>query len=465
MLNNCSSCNVVKVINGDHYGDQEVVLGVGWTILFLAQRLKKLYQAFEVALRLQRSAYKISFLPNFCQLKWSAQLAAGERQENQRANPTSHKPENQTAAAATSQPILTTSCQPRSCKISFVCCNPFKIMSSKKISLEPDVTVVVGSGENQQEFQCYGVILASASPVLDAMLSSGMSESTSRRIEFPNKDPEEWKLFERCIDPAGASLINFDYVGHDDNEFLNESTARMLVANYFHELAMEQYLKKCDDILYPEVVKEAKLSKVIDLLAFSNKYNLSSTRKYAEKVVAKMLEKFCWGLGGTYQFDLLTVEKLVEAIRPFKLREIERSAKKPRTDGVSKGILDSCDFPNLWGQISSVVTDDLSVLPLEEVNRDRSFSRIVYYALQRNHESMVKELNRISAKLIGSKTRCGVKIDNDTMCFKNETVNYPELSPRRVFSKHFVVLQAELSHLMQYQVNSPAGTSSKMARI
>lgn len=48
------------------------------------------------------------------------------------------------------------------------------------MSRAPNVTVVVGSGDNAREFQCYGAILAPASPVLDAMLSSGMKESENK---------------------------------------------------------------------------------------------------------------------------------------------------------------------------------------------------------------------------------------------------------------------------------------------
>ena len=66
-------------------------------------------------------------------------------------------------------------------------------MNSTKLlkSQAPDVTVVVGSGAAAREFQCYGAILADASPVLDAMLGSGMKECEQKRIEFPDKDPEE----------------------------------------------------------------------------------------------------------------------------------------------------------------------------------------------------------------------------------------------------------------------------------
>jgi hypothetical protein len=62
-------------------------------------------------------------------------------------------------------------------------------MNSTKLlkSQAPDVTVVVGSGAAAQEFQCYGVILAAASPVVDAMLRSGMKECEQKRTSFQIK--------------------------------------------------------------------------------------------------------------------------------------------------------------------------------------------------------------------------------------------------------------------------------------
>ena len=60
--------------------------------------------------------------------------------------------------------------------------------------MPPDVTVVVGTGDNQQEFECYKTVLSFASQYLDAMLSNDMVENSTSRIEFPDKDPEEWKI-------------------------------------------------------------------------------------------------------------------------------------------------------------------------------------------------------------------------------------------------------------------------------
>jgi hypothetical protein len=142
----------------------------------------------------------------------------------------------------------------------------------KRISQPPDVTVVVGSGRSKQRFECYSALLSAASPVLDAMLSSGMKEGMKRRIKFAKKDPEVWSLFLECIDPAGAFLaqrmdgwnycdyydllkVETDYRDGEEAEasgekssILNRSNVRSLVP-LFHELQMDKYLEKCDHIL------------------------------------------------------------------------------------------------------------------------------------------------------------------------------------------------------------------------
>ena len=85
-------------------------------------------------------------------------------------------------------------------------------------SMPNDVTVVVGAGENQQEFECYNykVVLSIASPYLDAMLSNEMVENSTSRIEFPDKDPEEWKILygymtrDTDINEGNAQMRKYD---------------------------------------------------------------------------------------------------------------------------------------------------------------------------------------------------------------------------------------------------------------
>ena len=103
--------------------------------------------------------------------------------------------------------------------------------------------MVVGSGAEKKEFHCHGVILAAASPYIDAMLSSRMKEAETRHIEFPDKNPEGWTLVMKCMDPANATLLP----GNEESP-LDESNVAEL-GPWFHELQIDNYLSVCDSIL------------------------------------------------------------------------------------------------------------------------------------------------------------------------------------------------------------------------
>lgn len=94
--------------------------------------------------------------------------------------------------------------------------------------------------------------LAANSPVLDAMLGSGMKEFQQKRIEFPENDPEEWKTILRCLDTKSAFL--FDHLPDDrfdqyTDYQVNNLNVRTFVP-WFHELQMVKYLDRCSGILY-----------------------------------------------------------------------------------------------------------------------------------------------------------------------------------------------------------------------
>eukprot|EP00956_Cyclotella_meneghiniana_P023075 scaffold44423_cov48-Cyclotella_meneghiniana.AAC.1 len=156
--------------------------------------------------------------------------------------------------------------------------------ATKKIkSHEPDVTVVVGNvdDKSKREFLCYSAQLAHASPVLDAMLSSGMME-----------DPKEWAIILECIDPAGGILFDrlddSRWYKAEDDEAINLRNARYFVY-WFHELQMDAYLLRCDKIMalhasaVCEISPEASISveqkmELLELLSFSTMFNLPNTQ-------------------------------------------------------------------------------------------------------------------------------------------------------------------------------------------
>ncbi len=76
-------------------------------------------------------------------------------------------------------------------------------------SQQPDVVVVVGSGEwgNKQEFECYKLLLCYHCEYLDTMLSHQTKENETSRIELPDKDPEKWKVFHEFIDPPTIATV------------------------------------------------------------------------------------------------------------------------------------------------------------------------------------------------------------------------------------------------------------------
>jgi hypothetical protein len=102
---------------------------------------------------------------------------------------------------------------------------------------DPDVTVAVGSGVTLQEFKCYRVVLSIASDLFDTMLSDAGNIHDDVRIEFPKKDPEEWKVFYSFIDPATSrsARISTENVG--------------MLVHWFYEFKMDDLLNECDRIL------------------------------------------------------------------------------------------------------------------------------------------------------------------------------------------------------------------------
>jgi hypothetical protein len=64
--------------------------------------------------------------------------------------------------------------------------------------MEPDLTVVVGG----VEFYHYKSMLCDICPLIDTMLSVKMKESNESRVEFPDKNPDNWLLVYKMLDHA-----------------------------------------------------------------------------------------------------------------------------------------------------------------------------------------------------------------------------------------------------------------------
>ena len=99
---------------------------------------------------------------------------------------------------------------------------------------QPDVIVKVGD----QEYEHYSVLLCAASPYFDTMLSIDMRERLSGRIEFVDKDPNDWEALLPFLEPHAPSLTL--------------PTIQQLLP-WFHQLQMERLLEESDQFLKKKV--------------------------------------------------------------------------------------------------------------------------------------------------------------------------------------------------------------------
>ena len=142
-------------------------------------------------------------------------------------------------------------------------------------SQPPDVIVAVGQGNNKIEFECYKYALCCNSEYFDTMLSLPMKENETSRIDLPDKDPEEWKVFYEFIDPSTSLLAEVTY------------EKAMLMAPWFHEYQMDVLLAKCDDILHHKIVSDdndlkiGNLKTLLDTCDFCDSFSLKQSLEKA----------------------------------------------------------------------------------------------------------------------------------------------------------------------------------------
>jgi hypothetical protein len=177
--------------------------------------------------------------------------------------------------------------------------------SRRRIS-EPDLTIVVGG----REFLHHSVLLCLASEYFDRMLSSDTRESRTRRIEFPDGDPEEWVRFCRYLEPRSLFTATTFPVDEEDAEGL---------LPWFHLFGMTNLLQECDErlsISSPKFLDDGLndsdylRSTMTDILVWAETattYGLSETLDTMMKELNKAVNDFP---------EIITME-ILESMRPF----------------------------------------------------------------------------------------------------------------------------------------------------
>lgn len=134
---------------------------------------------------------------------------------------------------------------------------------------DPDVEVLVGNSL----FRHHSLILCYASEYFDCMLSSGMQEAQTKRIEFRDKNPDEWRIVYKFFEPRSHE---------SDAAIKGISTTNKFLVQWFHMFNMNKLLVECDDVLSKELTSSRSsqaMSYHIEWLSFAHLYNLRMTQR------------------------------------------------------------------------------------------------------------------------------------------------------------------------------------------
>ena len=252
-----------------------------------------------------------------------------------------------------------------------------RTMDSVQLRFQPpDVRVAVGRGDARQDFECYKAVLASASPYFDAMFCADMREKSSGFVEFPDKDPEEWKLFYQFVSPG---------------QVLNVSEENVLtLAPWFHEFQMEACLGECDEIISTIVKKISKkkdsfwqnkgrgesaleerkvaFNRIIDLLCFTCKCDFEKSQGKAEFTLKHLMAKLHRETADL--FNIGVIQKLLDLTLPLQGVTDENGKTFFRSKGKSTVF---------WDCVKEHVCDEeLTPLLLEAVNDKTALTCLIH---------------------------------------------------------------------------------------
>jgi hypothetical protein len=192
---------------------------------------------------------------------------------------------------------------------------------------EPDLIVVVGG----ETFLHYSVLLCLASEYFNNMLSSDTREHHTRKIEFPEGDPEEWVRFCRYLEPRSLFTAHTFPV--------NEEDAKALF-HWFHLFGMTDLLQECDERL------SISSPKFLD-------YNLNDVdlqRSTMTEILVWAETATTYGLSETLDATMKELKKAVNAFPEMMTTEILESMSPFWSTTAGSG---------LWEAIKVILPDDV----------------------------------------------------------------------------------------------------------
>lgn len=141
-------------------------------------------------------------------------------------------------------------------------------------SSEPDLQVILGSGDDTSTHWCHSQSLALKSKYVDAMLSTPMREQETRTITFPDISPAIWKKMNKFLDDPMA---------------IRKMTVKdvEVIIMFYDKYEFSTGCKLCEDVILDYFKSLWKLEKshkldldtVIDLTVITHQANLTTAFK------------------------------------------------------------------------------------------------------------------------------------------------------------------------------------------
>jgi len=244
-------------------------------------------------------------------------------------------------------------------------------------------------------------MLSFASEYLDAMLSSSMKEGEMGKIDFPDKDPEEWKLFYDFISPQKIGEASISAVISDDNV--------MILLPWFNEFGINAYVKECDVFLSQKYLSEdektfwdkdqqsgereedhqtrlaarkSKFDALLGVLSLSNMYSLPLTKAEIGKRVAELLNML---VQTKDLFDLAAISSIAQSLPPLSIDD-------------EKGLTISAgESEHLWPACEEILSPYVSTLSQEIIDDKDRFCGLFYCYMR-----VKVEMNKAAVSIIHS---------------------------------------------------------------
>jgi len=193
-------------------------------------------------------------------------------------------------------------------------------------AMEPDVTIVIAG----KEFYHYKYDLCEISDFFDNMLAANMRESKENRIEFKDKNPDEWVDVYRLLKSRDVKIVLRDHVeGRMDFLFKSKAAYSLAWLDYLGETELLEQL----DTLLAQTFK----------------------RHYVENPSKFPGYSISWKM-----FKYLNCPQLQATLLGQMMQHLEQMAKYSDRydnldDDLKKYLLDDLCGDEVWGKLISVV--------------------------------------------------------------------------------------------------------------